>query len=104
MSTTPDSLEADARPGRKHSPDSSHLRAASSVTAGYASWGRGGAAQHGARMLGATPPALSLPPDCLMPSYMKMLIVRAGVEFGMYLKVEYTELAETLILGLKRRR
>ena len=34
----------------------------------------------------------------------KMLLVRAGVEFGMYLKVEYTELAETLILGLKRQR
>ena len=62
-------------------PDSSHLRVASSVTAGYASWGRGGAARHGARMLGATPPALSLPPDCLMPSYMRKLSIQ---ELGIY--------------------
>lgn len=33
-----------------------------------------------------------------------MLIVRAGVEFAGVFEGEYTELAETLILGLKRRR
>lgn len=79
MSTTPRQ-----RPGRTHSPDSSQLRAASSVMVGDASRGRGGAARRGARMLGAAPPALSRPPGCNRWRQGPRLASRCGGVFGVH--------------------